>query len=54
MKKKDTAVSYQLLQRLAECAWDAKDGEQLFRASAALDEAMLRLMAQEERDQQAM
>ncbi|MBQ8311993.1 MAG: hypothetical protein IJX84_02155 [Clostridia bacterium] len=52
--KNDTAVSFRLLQRLAERAWDEGDREQILRASAALDAAMLRLLAQEEADQQAM
>lgn len=52
--KNDAAVSYQLLQRLAERAWDAGDEERLLQASAAVDEAMLHLLAQEEAEQQAM
>ena len=52
--KNDAAVSYQLLQRLAERAWDAGNEAGLFQASAAVNEAMLRLLAQEEAEQQAM
>lgn len=52
--KNDAAVSYQLLQRLAERAWDAGDVERLLQASMAVDAAMLHLMAQEEAAQQAM
>lgn len=54
MKKNDTVVSCRLLQRLAERAWDDADEEQLIRASAAVDAAMLDLMAQEEAEQQVM
>ncbi|MBQ7865042.1 MAG: hypothetical protein IJ350_01635 [Clostridia bacterium] len=50
----NVAVSYQLLQRLAERAWDAGDEAGLLQASAAVDAAMLHLLAQEEAEQQAM
>ena len=52
--KNDAAVSYLLLQRLAERAWDAGDEAGLLQASAAVDAAMLHLLAQEEAEQQAM
>lgn len=51
---KDATVSFRLLQRLAERAWDEDDEAQLLYASRALDAAMLRLLAREEDDQQAM
>lgn len=50
----DKEVSYLLMQRLAERAWDEGDEKQLLHASSALDAAMLRMLAQEEADQQAM
>ena len=54
MKEQETQVSYRLLQRLAEHAWDEGDEKLLLYASRALDAAMLRVLSGEQADQQAM
>jgi len=47
-------VSYLVLQRLAEKAWDEQDLPRLLRLSRAVDEHMLACIREEQADQRAV